>query len=168
MQPMNNLLESKVVRTVIWVLGGLIVIFLAFGLGVRVGEGRVGFAKGLDANYFQDFPGIVVRGGQVSVAVPANIRASGMMPVPVVVHGLAGTVLAVAPPIIAVQDGQNNEQSVMVATGTIIREYDGTIMVSGITVGDQVAVIGSPNADGQVVARFIRVFPASSSSFPAQ
>lgn len=167
---MNNLLGSKVVRTIIWALGGLIALFLAFGLGMRVGEGRVGFARGFGMHYFQDFPGMIMQSGtgQVSITVPGGPIVSGAMPVPVVIHGLAGTVIAVTPPTIAVQDGQNNEQSVLVATGTLIREYDSTITVNDIAAGDQVAVIGSPNADGQVIARFIRVFPLASSSPASQ
>ena len=167
---MNNLLGSKVVRTIIFALGGLIVLFLAFGLGVRVGESRAGFAQGFDAHYFQDFPGMLLRGGggQAGVTVPGGQIAIGAMPMPIVVHGLAGTVIAVTPPTIAVQDWQKNEQSVLVATGTLIREFNNTIMIGNIVNGDQIAVIGSPNVDGQIVARFIRVFPAASSSALSQ
>lgn len=161
---MSNLLESKVVRTIIWVLAGLIVIFVAFGLGVRVGEDRAGFASGFDRHYFQDFVGSGPGGGRMGSGTPVGGQMFGGMPVPVVMHGLAGTVVVVTPPTITVEDLQNNEQSVVVATGTIIREYGGTIALGSIAAGDQVAVIGSPNADGQVVARFIRVFPAASSS----
>ncbi len=160
---MSNLLESKVVRTIIWVLAGLIVVFIAFGLGVRVGEDRAGFANGFDRHYFQDFLGTGPGGGRAGSGVQAG-QAFGGMPMPSIMHGLAGTVIAVTPPTIAVEDWQNNEQSVVVATGTVIREYGGAILLDSIAPGDQVAVIGSPNADGQIVARFIRVFPAASSS----
>ncbi len=161
---MSNLLGSKIVRTIIWVLAGLIMVFIAFGFGVRVGEDRAGFASGFDRHYFRDFVGIGAGGGMMGSGTPIGGQMFGGMPVPVVMHGLAGTVVVVTPPTIMVEDEQNNEQSVVVATGTIIREYGGTISLGGIMTGDQVAVIGSPNADGQVVARFIRVFPAASSS----
>ena len=75
---MSNLLESKVVRTIIWVLAGLIVVFIAFGLGVRVGEDRAGFANGFDRHYFQDFlgtgPGGVRAGSTCSTPKAAFVR----------------------------------------------------------------------------------------------
>jgi hypothetical protein len=151
---MNNLLESKVVRTVLWILGGVIVLFVAFGLGIAVGANRARFAAGFDDNYYHNFYGAQGGGGPMGSS----------MPPPLATHGIVGTVIDLESPLISVKDQANNEQSVQISSGTVIREGGDTIMIGDIMIGDQIAVIGDPNDQGQVVARFIRVFPAASSS----
>jgi uncharacterized membrane protein len=143
---MSNFLESKKIRAILWILGGLIVLFVVFGLGIFVGYGRAGFAAGFDRNYYRNFYG-------------TGAPSAG----PIGVHGIVGTVIDLGTSTISVTDQESNEQSVAVSSGTVIREQNNDITISGIEVGDQIAVIGEPNNQGQVSARFIRVFPASSS-----
>jgi hypothetical protein len=151
---MSNFLESKKIRTVLWILGGLIVLFVVFGLGIAVGYDRAGFAAGFDRNYFRIF-----FGGPPSGPV-------GMMapPMPVAMHGVVGTVIDFGSSTISVENQENNEQSVAVSSDTVIRDGNDTIMISGVMVGDQIAVIGEPNAEGQIAARFIRVIAVPSST----
>jgi hypothetical protein len=152
---MSNLLESKKIRAVLWILGGLIVLFLAFGLGITVGYNRAGFANGFDQNYNRNFHGGPPQGpaGMVAPAMPVNI------------HGAVGTIIDVETSTIAVKDQQNNEQSVAVISGTVIRSGEKDITIGSLAPGDHITVIGEPNDQGQIIARFVRIFPASS-SFP--
>jgi hypothetical protein len=147
---MKNLLASKTIRAVIIILGGLIILFLVFGLGVSVGYRRAGFAANFDQNYYHDFYGTTSTG-------PAGMGGRVMM----AIHGIAGTVIDVGSTTLSVSDSDTDEESVEVSSDTVIREGENTIMIGNIATGDHVAVIGSPNDQGQVVARFIRVFPAS-------
>jgi len=48
---MSNFLESRKIRTVLYILGGVILLFVVFGLGITVGYDRAGFAAGFDQNY---------------------------------------------------------------------------------------------------------------------
>jgi hypothetical protein len=75
-------------------------------------------------------------------------------------HGVAGEVIDVSSSSISVKDTHGNEQSIAIASGTPIREMDDMILISDIQPGDSVTVIGEPNDEGQVEARFIRVFQA--------
>ncbi len=152
---MSNFLGSKKVRTVLWVLGGLIVLFLAFGLGIAVGIRRAGFAVGFDRNYYRNFYGVTV-GGPMGMMEGSSAA--------IVINGAAGTVIDVGSSTISIMDIRNNEQSVAVSSGTVIRKDNATITIGDIAAGDQIAVIGEPNDQGQIFARFIRVFDASSSS----
>jgi len=151
---MSNFLESKKVRAVLWILGGLIVLFVVFGLGISVGYQRAGFAAGFDRNYYHIFFGSPVGG-------PA-----GMMPppMPVGIHGVVGTVIDVGSSTISVQDENSNEQSVAISSETIIRDGESNVMLADVPVGDSITVIGEPNSQGQIDARFIRIFSIPSST----
>lgn len=151
---MSTILSSKKVRAVLWILGGLILLFVAFGLGVTVGYRRAGFAAGFDADYYRNFVGM----GATS-AGPAGFVAP---PPPTVIHGVAGTVIDVGTSTVSVENQEGNERSVEVPSGTVIREGDNTIVIGNMAVGDQITVIGEPDDEGQIVARFIRIFSASS------
>lgn len=151
---MNTLLESKKIRAVLWILGGLIVLFVVFGLGIAVGYDRAGFATGFDRNYYRIFFGGPPTG-------PIGMMAP---PMPGAIHGVVGTVIDVGTSTISVTDEKNNEQSVLVSSGTVIRDGDSDSVIGDIAVGDQIAVIGEPDNNGQIDARFIRIISTSSST----
>jgi len=149
---MSNFLESKKIRAVLWILGGLIVLFVVFGLGITVGYDRAGFAAGFNNNYYRIFYG-AAPGGAVGMMAP---------PMPVAIHGVVGKVIDVGSSTISVEDQESNEQSVAVSSGTVIRNGESDVALENMTVGEQIAVIGEPNDQGQIDARFIRIFPAGS------
>jgi uncharacterized membrane protein len=153
---MSNFLESKVVRTILWILGGLIVLVVVFGLGIAVGYDRAGFAAGFDQNYYQNFYGASPGGSIGSIAPP--------MPAPAAIHGVVGMVIDLGTSTISVKDQQNNEQSVAISSGTDIRSGDSNITIGNVAIGDQIAVIGEPNSVGQIDARFIRILRTPSST----
>jgi hypothetical protein len=150
---MSNFLESKKVKVVLLILGSLIVLLLVFGLGITIGYDRANFTSNFDQNYYRNF----------NAGMPGGPMGSTMTPVPVNEHGIFGTVIDVSTSTISVKDQSNNEHSIEVSSGTIIREMNDMILVTDIKIGDQLVVIGEPNPQGQVYARFIRVFTASSS-----
>ena len=151
---MSNFLESKRVRAVLWILGGLIVLFVVFGLGITVGYDRAGFAAGFDNNYYRIFYGASPDG-------PVGLMAP---PMPAAIHGVVGTVIDIGTSTISVKDQQNNERSVAVSSETAIRDADNDVTIGGVAVGDQIAVIGEPNDTGQIGARFIRILSTPSST----
>ena len=151
---MSNFLESKIVRTILWILGGLIVLVVVFGLGIAVGYDRAGFASGFDQNYFRIFYG-AAPGGPVGLMAP---------PMPVAIHGVVGTVIDLGISTISVENQQGNEQSVTISSSTAIRNGNDNIMIGDVAVGDQIAVIGEPNSEGQIDAHFIRILRTPSST----
>jgi hypothetical protein len=138
----------------LWVLGGLIVLVVVFGLGISVGYDRAGFASGFDRNYFQMFFG-APPGGTIGLVAP---------PMPVATHGVVGTVIDLGTSTISVENQQGNEQSVMISSSTAIRNGNGNVIIGNIAVGDQIAVIGEPTSDGQIDAHFIRILSMPSST----
>jgi hypothetical protein len=85
-------------------------------------------------------------------------------PMPVATHGVVGTVIDLGTSTISVKDQQGNEQSVAVSSDTDIRNGNGNSMIGDVVVGDQIAVIGEPNSEGQIDAHFIRILRAPSST----
>jgi hypothetical protein len=156
---MSNFLGSSKVRAVLWILGGLIVFLVAFGAGVSVGYQRAGFAAGFERNYYPIF-----FGDPRGVAMQSGTPEMTPVPMPASIHGVVGTIIDLGTSTISVKDQRGNEQSVLVSTGTDIRDGDGDVLITSLAVGDTIAVIGGPNDMGQVDARFIRVLAASSST----
>lgn len=144
---MKDILSSKWTRWVVGILAAIIVFLIAFGLGVSVGYEKAIFSSEWGMNYERNFSG-----------TPPLGAMSGNMPL--AMHGAAGTVIDVSDAGMSVKDNDNDEQSIIVASGTIIKKMDAMISLRDIAIGDHVVVIGAPNSNGQVEARFIRVFPA--------
>jgi len=143
---MKDFMTSARARWIVGTLVGVAVFLLAFGLGVSVGYEKALFSSEWGRNYEHNFSG-PPRG-----MVPGTETENA--------HGAEGTVINVSGNTISVKDSDNDERSIVVASDTVMREMDETISLSGLVVGDHVVAIGMPNANGQVEAHFIRVFPA--------
>jgi hypothetical protein len=144
---MKDILTSRWMWWAAGIVAALVIFFLAFGLGVSVGYQKAIFASEWGRNYERNFSGPHPRG-----IMPGT--AGGAM------HGAAGTVMDIESSTLAVRDNDNDEESVVVTTDTILKEMDATTSWNNLMVGDRVVVIGAPNDTGQVEAQFIRVFPA--------
>ncbi len=153
---MKNFFHAKPFHAVLWILGGIVVLMIVFGSGVAVGYRSGLFASRYGQDYYRNFIGSG-HGGM-------GMLPGGMLPPPIAnQYGVIGTVISVGSSTISMQDAEGNEQSIMLDEATVIREMNATLSASQIRDGSHIAVIGEPNDTGQVHARFIRVFPASSS-----
>lgn len=144
---MSHILESKKVRVVLYILGGLVILFVVFGFGIAVGYQRAGFAMGFDRNYYKNFYGMPPGAASGTVAPP----------MPVAGHGVVGTIIDLGTSTISLTDQANNEHSISISSGTVIRSGNSDSVISDMAVGDQIAVIGEPDSNGQIDARFIRI-----------
>lgn len=143
---MKDFLHSKTARFILWGLGGLVVLLIVFGAGMMVGYRSGLFASRFGANYYHNFLGV------------------GMGPGPMIQpYGATGVVISVGSSTLATKDPNGDEESIVVDSGTVIREMNATIPLGDVQDGSHVAVIGDPNGMGQIHARFIRIFGASSS-----
>jgi len=142
---MKDLLQSKKIKAILLILGAVIVLLVVFALGAAVGYHRALFSTRFGEDYYRNFYG----------------GSAG--PMAMSMHGVAGEVIDVATSTISVRDANGNEESVAIIPDTVIREGDTTIMLNAVTVGETLTVIGGPNANGQIEARLIRIFPATSS-----
>jgi hypothetical protein len=149
---MNDFLKMPKTRTLLWTLCGIFILLIIFGLGIVVGYKRAIFASSFGENYYRNFYGD-----------PLARPVMGVVSIgPMISHGVFGEVIDVGSGTIAVKSATGDEASIVIASNTPIREMGNAVSVEEIVVGDNVAIIGEPNSNGQVDAKFIRIFESPS------
>jgi hypothetical protein len=145
MKKLEDVIASKRARIIIVCLGALIVAFLIFHAGVELGEHRSQFGhRDADRDFRHPFfpPGF---------ALPHEFTPDG--------HGAVGTVTTVALPSFTMQTRDGISQAILVSSTTIIRNM-GSPNNQNVSVGDNVVVLGDPDAQNRINAKFIRIIPA--------
>lgn len=148
----NKLFQSKSFKVGLIVLGALIVLLLVFKAGVFVGYKKAQFSYRWGENYHRNFAG-PRRGFFEDFRRGFSDRGDFIN-----AHGTFGSVIKVDGNIIVVKDKDDVEKTIVVADNATIRKGRESIKVSDIKVGDKIVIIGSPNEQGQIEAKFIRVF----------
>jgi hypothetical protein len=150
---MNDLLHSKGFRAAAFILGGLVIYFAGFAVGVNVGERKERHFENRNANFegmFVPRPGANLRG-------PLPIGGAPLMPP---AHGAFGKVVSVVWPSVIISTPEETEQEVVASTSTRIRTDRGTGTEKDVAAGAEIAVFGSPNGKGQIEADLIRIMGA--------
>jgi len=156
----NIKIKPDALKKIIIGFGGLAVIILIFGAGIFVGEMRARFSYRWAENYQRNFAG--PRGGFLG----------GLPPFPpdsdfISSHGVFGQIISTKGGSASggkinsdlVIKGQNNvERIVLISSSTLIQKGRQTIKKDDLKVGDNITAIGSPNDQGQIEAKLIRVF----------
>jgi hypothetical protein len=145
-EKMLKLFESKISVKILYVVGTVIVLILIFSAGVSVGFHKASFGRAWEENYERNFgmmPGRPVLGKD-------NFPNA---------HGAIGKIIKIELPTIIVQDKDNTEKVVLMKDDTKIQRMMQELSVNDLTVDDFVVIIGSPNNQGQIEAKFIRVMP---------
>ena len=140
--------ESKVLVGILYGVGIIIVLAFVFSAGISVGFHKASFGKNWGDNYERNF---------------------GMRPVGMIgfgkdnfpnSHGAIGKIIKIELPTITVADKDQTEKVILVGNDTKIDQTRTQINAQHLKVDDFVIVIGSPNTQGQIEAKFIRVVPA--------
>jgi len=143
-----------------WIIVGLVcfvLIILAFGAGVKVGASKAGFSYRWAENYHRNFGG------------PKHGFFSNWRSLPagefINAHGSFGEVIEMRDKEFVIRGRENVEKVIVTKEDTVITKGHETL-VDGLKVGDQVVIIGSPDNEGKIEARFIRVFPEDGQMLP--
>ncbi len=150
--------ELKEKKWLVWILvaaGELTLLLLVFRVGEVIGVNRANFDAAWEQNYSRFFGAPHPDG---------FLEEFNELPPPVPAFGNTGTVLSVAGGRLVIQDNHLNEKTVTISSSTTIRFGSGTITASQIPDGAQIVIIGAPNQQGEIVARFIRIFPNGAAS----
>jgi len=136
-----------------WLIAGLvffIIILVAFGAGIKVGTIKARYSYQWAENYHRNF------------AKPRNGFWQGWQNFPagdfIGGHGTFGEIIEIKNNSFVIKDQENIEKVIITKENTIIVKGRKKIK-NGLKIGDQIMVIGSPNEDGQIEAKFIRLFP---------
>ncbi len=133
----------------------IIVLLLTFGAGMSVGYHRALFASEWGRNYYNNFYG----NGHMSAPI-MGFSDKGFIGM----HGTVGTIIDISSSTISIKGQDNVEKSIVIDNDEVVRKGGNNIPISDLKVGDSIAVIGAPNANGQIESKFIRVFPSQSAS----
>jgi hypothetical protein len=152
-----RLFESKILVGILYGVGAVIVLILIFSAGVSIGFRKASFGRAWGENYEQNF-------GMMS---PRRGFDFGTENFPNA-NGAVGKVIKITLPTIIVQDKDNTEKVILIKDDTKIEKMRTEIKATDLAVDDFIVVIGSPNAEGQIEAKFIRVMPAGMPVSPPQ
>ena len=157
---LKQLIQSKPYMALVLLLAVIAVIFLVFGIGMYVGYHKARFSYQWGENYHKNFGG--PRGGLFRDFGGKDFINS---------HGAAGQIIKIDSATNAEQTatliikGQDNvEKIVLVKSDTLIERLRETIKSNDLKVDDIITVIGLPNDQGQIEAKFIRILPSMSTS----
>ena len=146
----KKMFESKGFLGFIIGLGTFLVLAVVFAAGMHIGYEKAFFSDNLGNNYREVFGS--ESHGPILRALPVENLPGAF--------GATGKVIKINLPTILVAGPDNIEKTVLVSSTTLIRELQDSDDATSIQIGDYVAVIGAPNNQGEIEAKFIRVMPA--------
>jgi hypothetical protein len=132
---------------VIGIAAELILLIFVFRTGMMVGTRRAEFNMHWGENYGRFF-------GEPRRGFFPEFMGGGMMNA----FGNSGTVLKLQDNVIVMKGSDGNERTVSVSSSTDMRKGRQDIKISDIKIGEPIVVIGEPGENGQIEARFLRVF----------
>ncbi len=162
----KNIIQSKRTRGLIIGIGLVIIVLIIFQAGIFVGYKKASFSYRWGENYHNNFAGPregffgnFRRGFGDKDFINANgtfgsiIKNDGSMDSTSSPQASSGQVTLV------IKGKDDVEKTVLVSDKTKIINRRETIRASDLKVDDYVVVIGSPNEQGQIEAKLIRLMP---------
>jgi len=146
-EDIKKVFESKIPTRILIGIGIVIVAMLIFSAGVSVGFHKASFGRAWGENYERNF----------GMRPERPIFGRDNFPN---AHGAIGKIIKIELPTIIVQDKGNIEKVVLIKDDTKIQKMMTSITASDLAVNDYTVVIGSPNEQGQIEAKLIRIMPS--------
>ncbi|MFZ1019877.1 MAG: hypothetical protein WAN61_02720 [Minisyncoccia bacterium] len=143
-EEIKKVFESKTSFRILCGLGIIIVALLIFSAGIAVGFHKASFGRAWEENYERNF------GMEPNHPLFDNFPNAG---------GAIGKIIKIELPTMIVQDKDNTEKVILLNNDTQIQKMQAKISENDLASGDFVVVIGTPNPQGQIEAKFIRVMP---------
>lgn len=150
----KDLHKSKTFQGIIVGIVSIVILLLAFQLGVFVGYRKAGFSSrfiGYVGGERKDFE----RGEMMNRKGMLGFRDDMVNG-----HGAVGKVVSVTLPNLIVAGPDNLEKVIVTSTTTIVRRSHDALTVTDIKVDDAIIVLGNPNENGEIVAKLIRIVDA--------
>jgi hypothetical protein len=145
----RNMLKAQKPSTTLLVIAGIIVAMVIFQAGVFVGFHKASFGRDWGNHYYDNFG---PRNGFMGVTHMGHQFPNA--------HGAAGLIIKTDVATVIVQDRDLTEKIILIQPTTKILKQDQEISATDLKADDFIVVIGDPNDQGQIEAKFIRVLPA--------
>ncbi len=153
-EKIKKVFESKMVLKILLILGILVVAAFIFQAGFFVGFRKASFGRDWGENYGRNFG--MMRGNR---GLSKDFGISENFPN---AHGAIGKIIKIELPTLIVQDKDNVEKVVLVTNDTKIINIRKEDNIQDLKIDENIVVIGTPNSQGQIEAKLIRIMP-----FPA-
>ena len=142
--------QKDILKWIIIGLAGFAVVSLIFSAGMFVGGMKAKFSYRWAESYHENFAG--PRGGFLGDwrSFPGRDFIEG--------HGAFGEIIQINDSSLVVKGRGDIEKVIITTKDTTIQKGRETIKKEELKVGDQIVIIGSPNEEGQIEAKLIRVF----------
>jgi len=141
-------LQSRKFRRFVIAIGIAVATLLVFSAGMEVGFMKASFNYRFGEKYYGTFGPRPIHAGVGFI--PNDISDS---------HGVSGRIVSITMPRFVVADKDNTEKIVRLGDDTVIRRLRDSITGASLEVGEDVIVIGTPNEDSEIEAKFIRIVP---------
>ncbi|MES2023687.1 MAG: hypothetical protein V4439_03310 [Patescibacteria group bacterium] len=155
-EKIKKVFESKVLVKVLQVVGIVIVALLIFSAGVVTGFHKASYRHAWGEHYYDNFGKMGRRDGMRGMMGGAMGEMMENYPN---AHGAIGKIIKIQLPTLIIADKDNTEKVVLIKDDTKIINGRDEIKKEDLKVDDFVIVIGTPNAEGQVESKFIRIMP---------
>jgi hypothetical protein len=136
---------------IIVVIAGLIMIIATFEAGRSFGLHEARRVGEWGENYARNFGRPTGPGFGARAPLPGG-------------HGAEGTITDVTLPTFRIVDENHPEETVRVSDGTLIRGSKGNVASTTLATGQNVIILGTPDSQGVINAKFIRITPSRQSA----
>ncbi|MEI6478931.1 MAG: hypothetical protein WCO18_01420, partial [bacterium] len=127
------------------------IILFIFQTGILVGYKKAFFSCHVGENYYNGFE---EKGGDEPFL--PNLDPEKNLPN---ANGAIGSIIKISLPSIIVADKDGVEKNIDVTDDTIYRQSKKDILSTDLKIGDFVVIIGSPEDNGNIAAKLIRILP---------
>lgn len=152
-----NFIKSKTAAAIIASLFIVALLIIAFNLGAFVGYRKAEFSYAWGENYHRNFAG--PKGGFLREFEKDFLGRDFMES-----HGVFGSIIEIKDSELIIKGKDNIEKIVSVNEQTDIRRFRDNIELKDLSTDELVVVIGQPNDEGKIEAKFIRAMPQPPSS----
>ncbi|MDO8560617.1 MAG: hypothetical protein Q7R91_00160 [bacterium] len=145
----KDFLQSKMFKTALYCLAGVIVILMIFQAGIFVGYRKAAFSYRWGDNYYRNFG---ERHGDFMENLPRDKDFSSA-------HGAMGKIIKIELPTLILAGSDNIEKVIVIKDDTIIRRLKDAIKPEDMKADEFAVIIGTPNENAQIEAKLIRLLP---------
>lgn len=143
--------RTKTFKIALLAIAALIILLFVFKVGVFVGYKKAQYSYRWGENYHRNFAG--PQGGFFG-----DFRRGFGDKDFINSHGTFGLIIKIDGSTLVIKGKDDVEKTVLISDKTEISNHRETVRASELKVDDQVVVIGSPNEQGQIEAKLIRLF----------
>ena len=149
--------RNKKFKVLVGIIFIFVIVLIIFQAGMYVGLRKARFSSRLGDNFERNF-----RDPRSGGFMQRSFPGGAGMPIG---HGAVGEIVSIALPLIVVAGPDKLEKTVVVTKTTEVREFRNTVPANELAVGDFIIVLGTPNDEGQISAKLIRLAPSPRSDF---